>query len=48
MFVIHILQEKFDNQEWTQSECQRKALPLIAFTEYAEAKAFRQKVLLNL
>ena len=45
---MNILQEKYDNGEWTPKECQQKALPLIAFTQFAETKAFRQKVLLKI
>lgn len=45
---LNIIQEKSMTGEWTDLECQRKALPLIAFTRYAEALGFRQNVLLKL
>lgn len=41
------LHHKFELGEWTPEECQRKVLPLIAFTRYADSLLFRQKVLLN-
>jgi RNA-directed DNA polymerase len=42
---INNIQKKSKTGKWTDAECQRKILPLIAFTRYADAKAFRQKVL---
>ncbi|MFH1096023.1 MAG: hypothetical protein V1749_00765 [Candidatus Desantisbacteria bacterium] len=33
---------------WTQKEYQNHILPLIAFTEHANAKEFRKKVIANL
>ena len=34
--------------EWTQKEYQNHVLPLIAFTEHANAKEFRKKIIANL
>ena len=39
------LQVQFDTGRWSEEVCHRRALPLIAFTEYAEAKLFRKKVM---
>lgn len=39
------LQDKYDTGVWSESECQRHVLPLIAFTQHADAKGFRKKVL---
>ena len=36
---------KLDAEIWTQKEFQNHAIPLIAFTEYAKAKAFRKNIL---
>lgn len=41
----HELQLKYDSGEWSEVQCRRHALPLIAFTQHANAKNFRRKVL---
>ena len=42
------LNNKYHSGEWSEAVCQRKALPLIDFTCYADARNFRQKVLLKI
>src|SRR5690606_321359 len=32
------LQEKYDSGAWSEAECRRHALPLLAFTQHADAK----------
>lgn len=39
------LQDKYDTGKWSESECQRHLLPLLAFTQHADAKGFRKKVM---
>lgn len=39
------LQEKYDTGAWGEAECRRHALPLLAFTQHADAKYFRKKIL---
>jgi RNA-directed DNA polymerase len=39
------IDEKYHSGEWSEARCQRHVLPLIAFTEHANAKAFRQKII---
>lgn len=39
------LQEKYDTGAWSEAECRRHALPLLAFTQHADAKYFRKKIL---
>ncbi len=39
------LQEKYDSGKWSEAECQRHALPLLAFTQHADAKGFRKKAM---
>jgi len=41
----NILQELYDSGEWDESKCQRHLLPLLAFTQHADAKSFRKKVM---
>ncbi|MCG3155648.1 MAG: hypothetical protein DKINENOH_02255 [bacterium] len=41
---LRLYEEKLLSGEWTQSEYQAHVLPLIAFTEHAEAKTFRKTV----
>jgi len=38
-------ENKLQTGEWSQSEYQKHILPLLAFTEYADAKKFRQKII---
>ena len=42
---LEYLSRKFANNEWTEAQCQRHALPLIDFTRHANAKAFRKKLI---
>lgn len=42
---LKIYENKLLSGVWTQEEYQNHALPLVAFTEHADAKAFRQKVI---
>ena len=42
------LHKKYESGEWTEMECQRKVVPLIAFTRYADSNQFRQKVLFKI
>lgn len=41
---LRALEEKYRSGEWDEATCQRRALPLLAFTQHANAKAFRKKV----
>ena len=41
------LQEKYDSGEWSAATCQRHVLPLIAFTQHANAKEFRKKIIFS-
>ncbi len=34
--------------DWTEAACQRRVLPLIAFTQHADSKTFRKNVLLDI
>ncbi len=44
---IRMVEEKYDSGLWTESECQRRALPLIAFLDHARTRNFRKTVLLG-
>lgn len=39
------LEQQYDDGLWSETECQRHALPLFAFTQHADTKEFRKKVL---
>lgn len=41
---MRALDEKYRSGEWDEASCQRRALPLLAFTQHANAKAFRKTV----
>ena len=38
----------YHSGKWSEAACQRRVLPLLAFTEYADAEVFRKNVLLQL
>lgn len=40
---IKYLNRKYHTGDWSEAACQRHALPLVAFTLQADAKAFRQR-----
>ena len=42
------IEENYQSGAWSEEICARHALPLIAFTKHADAKAFRKNVLLRL
>lgn len=42
---LRYLHQKYHSGEWSEARCARHALPLIAFTHYADARAFRAQVL---
>lgn len=42
---MEYLYNQYDTGKWDEEICQRRALPLISFTEYAEGVKFRQKVM---
>lgn len=42
------MDQKFHSGEWSEAQCHRRALPLLAFTMHADSKNFRKKVLLDL
>ncbi len=44
---MNALNDKYQSGEWDEATCQRRALPLLAFTQHANAKAFRKKVLFD-
>lgn len=39
------LDENYHSGTWSEAKCQRHALPLLAFTDHADSKRFREKVL---
>ncbi len=42
------VEENYQSGEWHETKCQRRALPLLAFTGHADAKKLRENVLLHL
>ncbi len=42
---IKIIDTNYHNGNWSESDCQRKALPLLAFVQHADTDAFRKSVL---
>ena len=42
------LDKMYHSGEWDEATCQRRALPLIAFTKHADTLAFRKSALFNL
>lgn len=44
---FRILEDKYDTGEWSESACQRHALPLFAFVCKADTKVFRKNVILH-
>ncbi|WP_373549154.1 RNA-directed DNA polymerase [Haliscomenobacter sp.] len=44
---IRYIDQKYHSGEWSEAHCQRHALPLIAFTEHANAKAFRKQIIFS-
>jgi len=42
------IDEAYHSGEWSEAKCQRRALPLLAFTGHADAKKLRESVLLGL
>jgi hypothetical protein len=44
---IRWIDQKYHSGEWTEAQCQRHALPLIAFTHHANAKAFRKQIIFS-
>ena len=45
---LRIYENKLKSGIWTQKEYQNHVLPLIAFTEHANAKEFRKKIIENI
>lgn len=45
---LRLYNEKFDSLEWCQKEYQNHVMPLIAFTEHADALGFRKKIILEM
>lgn len=41
---LKALNEKYHSGEWPEAVCQRRVLPLLAFTRHANARAFRRKL----
>jgi len=41
------IEHKHYSGKWSEAQCQRHALPLIAFTQHANAKAFREKIIFS-
>ena len=41
---INHLNHQYETGAWSEAECQRKALPLLAFTQHADTLAFRKSV----
>ncbi len=39
---MNIVEENYSTGNWTESYCQQKALPLLAFVQHAETKSFRK------
>jgi RNA-directed DNA polymerase len=44
---LRLYNQKLSSQEWSQKEYQNHVLPLIAFTEHADALGFRKKVIMD-
>jgi retron-type reverse transcriptase len=42
---LRALEEKYHSGEWSEAACQRRVLPLLAFTRHANAQAFRKNLL---
>lgn len=42
------LEKHYHNGNWSEATCQRRILPLLAFTQHADAKKFRERVFLEL
>jgi hypothetical protein len=45
---LNIYENNLKEEIWTQNEYQRHVLPLISFTEHANAKEFRKKIISNI
>ena len=43
---IAYVEAQYHSGAWSEAACQRHALPLLAFTQHADAKKFREKVIL--
>ncbi len=41
------LDHRYESSEWTEATCQRRGLALVAFSQHADALAFRKKVCLQ-
>lgn len=41
------IEDGYQSGDWTETKCQRRALPLLAFTGHADAKKLRENVLLR-
>lgn len=44
---FRLIDQKYHSGEWSEARCQRHALPLIAFTEHANTKAFRKQIIFS-
>jgi RNA-directed DNA polymerase len=44
---IQITEAHYHSGEWTEAECKRRVLPLLAFVQWADSHAFRKAVFLN-
>jgi hypothetical protein len=42
----HQIEENYHSGTWDEAYCQRKVLPLLAFTQHAETLAWRKKIIL--
>ncbi|MBK8195593.1 MAG: hypothetical protein IPK76_21185 [Lewinellaceae bacterium] len=40
------IEENYHSGTWDEAYCQRKVLPLLAFTQHAETLAWRKKIIL--
>jgi hypothetical protein len=47
VYKFRNIDQKYHTGEWSEATCQRHALPLIAFTEHANTKAFRQQIIFS-
>ena len=44
---MRILEENYHSGEWSEAKCQRKILPLLAFTQHANTLGLRKSIVLN-
>jgi len=48
IYKMRVINEGYQSGDWHEAKCQRRALPLLAFTAHADAKNLRKSILLRL